>query len=831
MKKPQTKIEKLSPEQLKAIAPLHAAAAVVAPKAEKAVLNDEKNRKKLTTEQTEEELKALEQAEAEQVAEVAGEPIELAQAAEAAATDAAAGGAVAAETTSGLVGGAVAGGVGTGAVAGGALVGAAALNNGGDDAQPRMLTQFSNENKDKAFNQENVIAEVVNIEATSIDVQTVAAGVTSVSSNTLTSEGVQTQTVSEAVAAETVDMTATGNVEPMPMDDVSAFGWWPSEGISVGTGKRIIDDARVGSGDIDFSGIHAKEVTLTAEDQVVEFSQITGGSRLVETTIEPSNETGVYSQEFDLSVNAANSVNITAGQVRGESQFIQFGNLNFLAPNVVAKEFSVEANSISSLNVGGAYSVNVARSEDNDASDFATGSSSETLTTEAADEVNITASYIDNAQILADSVVVLDGSVEGEDGGLYIESMTIAGSVEVSFSNSGSFGENNGISSSEEKGENVFQVQGAKEVEIDADYIEQLQILADSVNVTANRIDNISVTGSTESSSSSSSSGTNAYDEDFEEFFNVSRVETETGTFSVTAASEVTVAVNGETEEKSGAEIEDNIVSLDWNFSSTGINLAAEVVNVTTDGSLFGTSNQFGLPLMGDFDNPYSISGAYSFTQSSEWVSGEEMPSSSSSSAQTTFEAAESVTLTAMGSIGELAVAAENFTATASYFGGLSVDGGRTSSFDFSEDNIVQFGIKGEDNENVAAADMVTITANGDHDSSINVKALAGSITTKGSEESWGDSVTVLNAEGQAQEITIDLGFGEMDRVNFAGVSFEDASYEVDVDTDTVTFTFVDGEVEDVYTLTDVEEFVFNGASYALIENELIQNNLAAAVG
>ena len=86
LKKSQTKIDKLSPEQLKAIAPSHAAGAVVAPKAEKSALNDDKNRKRLTPGQTEEELKALEQA--DQVAEVAGEPIELA-AAEAVATDAA----------------------------------------------------------------------------------------------------------------------------------------------------------------------------------------------------------------------------------------------------------------------------------------------------------------------------------------------------------------------------------------------------------------------------------------------------------------------------------------------------------------------------------------------------------------------------------------------------------------------------------------------------------------------------------------------------------------------------------------------------------------------
>lgn len=815
MKKPQTKIEKLSPEQLKSIAPLHAAAAVVAPKAEKAVLNDEKNRKKLTTEQTEEELKALEQAEAEQVAEVAGEPIELAQAAEAAATDAAAGGVVAAETTSGLVGGAaVAGGVGTGAVAGGALLGAAALNNNSDDTPARTFKTFNNPDPTVEFREENVIAEVVNIDATSIVVtQTVAAGVTSVSSNTLTSESVESQTVSEVVAAETVDMTATGNVEPMPIEEVRAFGLWPSQGISVGVNDRNGDDFRVAR--IDASGIHAKEVSLTAEDQWVAFSQITGGSRLVQTTIEPSTEAGVFSEEFDLSVNAASSVEITAGQVQGEDQFIQLENLNFLAPNVVANKVTLEADSISQVNVGGAYSLSASRSNDNDLSDF---SLNETFTIESADEVNISVlGQIERTQVLADSVTVLDGAADGEDGTLYIGSLTIAGSVAVSFSNANSYSDNDGIWSSEENRESVFQIQGAKEVDIDAADIDLLQIVADSVNVTANGLENINVIGATESSASGSNSSNNAF-----------RDQTQTAMFSVTAASDVMVVVNAEKEKKSLAETEEKVVSLDWNFSSTGINLAAEVVNVTTDGSLFGTSNQFGLPLMGDFDNPYSISGAYSFTQSSEWVSGEEMRSSSGSSAQTTFEAAESVTLTAMGSIGEITVAAENFTATASHFGGLSVDGGRTSSFDFSKDKVVQVGIEGDKSENVAAADMVTITANGDHDSSINVKALAGSITTKGSSEFWGDSVTVLNAEGQAQEITIDLGVGDMDRVNFAGVSFEDASYEVDEDTGTVTFTFVDGEVEDVYTLTDVEEFVFNGASYALIENELIQNNLAA---
>lgn len=396
LKKSQTKIDKLSPEQLKAIAPSHAAAAVVAPKAEKSALNDDKNRKKLTPGQTEEELKALEQA--DQVAEVAGEPIELV-AAEAVATDAATGGVVAAETTSGLVGGAaVAGGVGTGAVAGGALVGAAALNNGGGDgsvAAQRELTAVNVKLVDESFNQQNVIADVVDIEADSVFVGTIAAAAsTTTISEAQTNGGSQTTTgVAEAAVSVTI----------ASIENISVGGFFASAVDArqlVSTQEFVVSPIKMNSDSI---GIQSQEVSLTSELGSVFVSDIGGGGSFLETRSESFQQGDVNNPDTltssftsTLKVDAADSVTITASKgnvsVGGWRDELSMPGIHASMVEITAESAGGEGE----LNIDGGYEASRIRSFTNFASEPGPNQSQDlpfeyvdTSTVFAADSVTI----------------------------------------------------------------------------------------------------------------------------------------------------------------------------------------------------------------------------------------------------------------------------------------------------------------------------------------------------------------------------------------------------------------------------------------------------------
>lgn len=679
-----------------------------------------------------------------------------------------------------------------------------------------------------------MIADVVNVTAPFVGVGTIAAAITSTTTTEITSDGPVTETINEVIAAESVEITVPvpeetvpeeiGTAQPVMLTPVLSTApvfvgeYFSPAVIQIGNGRF---DVR--SEEIDSSGVHAKNVSLTALEQGVEFSQITGGGSLVESTFNGFDNDS-YSEIIDLEVKAADSVEITAGYVNANGGLFLPNDFELRGPNVVAKQVDIDVNSLGSLAVAGGFT---ARSENTDLFEFDEDSglplSSEyrvenSASIRAASDVainvegapdmggtggtggtgDIQISYereSDNLQVSANSFTLT--------GKAQLESVFVTGDVDLVDLDEEllvSVNQEENFASFEYDYVQSTEIAGADEVNLEGQSFESITAIADEVIVSAENVGTLTATGSVKFSTSGSGSYSE-YAYDYSVYWDevlpesqVSMDEQPPLPYDNTGADEQTIGASASVKATISGE------------GSTSVTLFAETVEITTEGSLELSSGGI---------SKYGINGEASRTESftNSFAGGFEGEFENSFNSNFYVNAAESVALEAAGSISG-AVAASELFAEADHFDEFYVDGGQEASF-------TDTGVKKLDSDEgstVFAADLIEIKATGSIDSYIEVLAINGSITTAGA---TGDYVEIVNAVGEAQNIEINLGGGNDDTVNFTGLevegeefAIESVAVEVDDQDGQKVVTLKIGV--DTYTLTDVEVYEFNNQPYFL---------------
>lgn len=803
-------------------------------------------RKQQAADQTDAELKVMEEAHLQQQAgaDVVAEPaVELAQAG-AAATDA---------VTGGALGSGVAA-VSSTVVYGAALLSVVAINEAGTDEAERpvpamptpvlpALVELEFNTPTEGFEEEEIVADVVSVVAQSVSVGVVSAGVESTLDNPVGGEsGLNIS------AAESVELTAVGGTDVQGNIVVAAS-----------------------------YGVFADEVALNAPAGDVVVSNVAGSSSAVYNSEmrAPESTAGKNFTSVDVQVEGATRVEISAlGDVGpGETSLPELGG--DIVRGVSAAEVEITGASVQEIDIQGSY----ARSSSN--SDVITGGSesvdtSVVETVGAADDVVLTADTVgfmsvatQDLALNAESVLVFDVSGERISEVVttrFVDEMSPSKNSETSF-------EKRTVEAATEV---TFTIEGGTGGEIE---IQRLAIDASMATIEAGSVSGLVVRGGFESEKSfeamqaSTFVGEHDEEEDFydyhsfdfsksssfeesfaatsvsidiaEQAFDISAVATQ---FEMTAGDVVNLnVIGGETrsssfssvfQPKSPSEERDiDLASESTNVQVTGAEsvkltvnaysagdpempvggnvsikqIAAETIEISAvnvDGE-----KRSGFGTLGDFDTRFSYNLAGGFvSKSTEVIAYDRDPDEDSSRVSRTnmeeVQAAKSVQLKSSGFV-DVAMAAETLVAEAEHFEFLYVDGG------YSSNNVNQA-------PTFLASKSIDISANSaEEGSTLNVLALSGSIKLNGPLDAFVDNdlVTIRNAVNQSQQLDVDMGQGSTDALELIGYNIEDldkasSSFENGL----YTLVFNDGQVKDTFTIKNAEFISIGEATFAQMQ-------------